>query len=548
MGTTRPLHHLRQAVIGLMAIVWAVLGGVPKAWGQVKMTSFNISPVSSNFDGSILVGAGPSYWTQATGVVRFGLPANFIAAWATGISGDSNVIAGEGYYPGEHRRAFKWTHSGGFFELPLPSNKMESFGPVASFSGSIAYTIANHSHTRAVFWNGSGEMKIINPPGIWYAETTYAGTISMDGRYVFGNYRNEKSIDSVFRWSEMSGFENLGNFGHPSKAPTSANWDGSVIVGQWNQSAVRWSENEGVQVIGPPDGNSSAESVSGDGKIIAGYSSGCGSIWTRRLGWTKLTTILTDAHVSHSPEQLWYVHVSPDGNVLFGDGYPPWGGFRITGLVLVPKSVLTVAPEANSAGWHGSDATVTIKVTDGLNGAGIREVRYTVDGGTEQVVAGDTATFVLSENGTHTIAYYSIDNDGDIEWKKTATVRVDKAPSTTTHTVSPSTPASGWHKSVPVNVNLSATDNANGSGVKEIRTTVDMGSEQVVAGSTASVALSDEGIHSVAYWSVDNAGNVEPTRYATVKVDTTAPVIDASVVDSVLNASASDPLSGVKSP
>ena len=40
--------------------------------------------------------------------------------------------------------------------------------------------------------------------------------------------------------------------------------------------------------------------------------------------------------------------------------------------------------------------------------------------------------------------------------------------------------------------------------------------------------LTDEGVHTVQFWSIDNAGNVEATHTATVKIDKTAPSITVS--------------------
>jgi hypothetical protein len=72
-----------------------------------------------------------------------------------------------------------------------------------------------------------------------------------------------------------------------------------------------------------------------------------------------------------------------------------------------------------------------------------------------------------------------------------------------------------------------------------------MGTEQVVTGSSASFTLTEEGIQSIAYWAVDNAGNLEATKYATVRIDKTAPTVDGYVVSGKLMLMASDSRSGV---
>jgi len=121
---------------------------------------------------------------------------------------------------------------------------------------------------------------------------------------------------------------------------------------------------------------------------------------------------------------------------------------------------------------------------------------------------------------------------------------LDFTPPTASLSLSPTTPSSGWY-SGDVSVSLTATEEAGGSGVKEIRYSVDMGAEQVVAGASGSFTISSEGVHTIAYWSIDNAGNVESTQYATVKIDKTAPTVEHALSNGVLTLAGSDALSGV---
>ncbi|WP_135555379.1 OmpL47-type beta-barrel domain-containing protein [Paenibacillus cymbidii] len=70
-----------------------------------------------------------------------------------------------------------------------------------------------------------------------------------------------------------------------------------------------------------------------------------------------------------------------------------------------------------------------------------------------------------------------------------------------------------------VTVNLSATDGLAGSGVAATYYNLDDNGEQ----SGTTIAVSTEGIHTILYWSVDQAGKVEAPRTTTVKIDKTAP-------------------------
>ncbi len=84
-----------------------------------------------------------------------------------------------------------------------------------------------------------------------------------------------------------------------------------------------------------------------------------------------------------------------------------------------------------------------------------------------------------------------------------------------------------WHNT-PVTVTLNCSD-VSGSGCKTTYYTVD-GSEPTTSSATGnSVTLNTDGIHTIKYFSIDNAGNVESTKTAanTVKIDMTAPDVPA---------------------
>jgi len=120
----------------------------------------------------------------------------------------------------------------------------------------------------------------------------------------------------------------------------------------------------------------------------------------------------------------------------------------------------------------------------------------------------------------------------------------DKLPPVTEIRTTPELPIDAWFKSTTV-VSLTASDVAQHIGVKEIHYTIDSGAEQIVAGDTASFTITDTGAHSVAYWAVDNAGNIEVTKYATVRIDTIAPVTTLTRANGSVTLSATDAHSGV---
>lgn len=89
----------------------------------------------------------------------------------------------------------------------------------------------------------------------------------------------------------------------------------------------------------------------------------------------------------------------------------------------------------------------------------------------------------------------------------------------------------GWYVS-PVGITLSASD--EGSGVKEIRCSVDGAAEVVTPGNTAAITLGNDGRHTISFYAVDNAGNAEPPQSLPVNIDQTAPVFTAALNRNIL--------------
>ncbi len=78
---------------------------------------------------------------------------------------------------------------------------------------------------------------------------------------------------------------------------------------------------------------------------------------------------------------------------------------------------------------------------------------------------------------------------------------------------------SGWYRS-DVTVDLAATDNPGGTGVDRTEFSLDAGGTWTTG---TSLRISDEGVKTVYFRSVDDAGNVEdPAGQLTVKIDKTA--------------------------
>ena len=106
-----------------------------------------------------------------------------------------------------------------------------------------------------------------------------------------------------------------------------------------------------------------------------------------------------------------------------------------------------------------------------------------------------------------------------------------------TDVTAPVTTASGnddlWHNH-DVEVALSASDEAGGSGVASITGSFDGGTGQVVPGDSAVATFraaadhSNDGVRELSYWATDNSGNPEVPKTLTVKIDTRGPTCAAN--------------------
>ena len=165
-----------------------------------------------------------------------------------------------------------------------------------------------------------------------------------------------------------------------------------------------------------------------------------------------------------------------------------------------------IAPETNSnvsGQWH-QEFTVQLKAED--EESGVKETFYSVNGSEFQ--QGESYTF--NEEGIHTIAYYSTDVAGNIEEVKTEEVKIDRtAPETVSN-------ADGeWHQEFAVE--LTAVDEK--SGVETSYYSVN-GSEFLEG---TSFIVDEDGIHTISFYSIDKAGNIEEVKTAEVKIDRSAP-------------------------
>ncbi|OLE24309.1 MAG: hypothetical protein AUG44_19605 [Actinobacteria bacterium 13_1_20CM_3_71_11] len=191
----------------------------------------------------------------------------------------------------------------------------------------------------------------------------------------------------------------------------------------------------------------------------------------------------------------------------------------VSGIQIDRTAPTTTAdiPDPLASGWYADAVKVTLTGHDALSG--VAATFYTIDGGAAQSYVGP---FAFATKGTHTIAYWSVDTAGNVEdaTGNSITLKIDGNPPTTT-VINPISPASGWFVTSGIPVAFDATDAE--SGVAATYYTIDGGPTQVY-GQPFTADLGT-GNHTIAYWSVDLAGNSETVQTTLVRVDTVPPTI-----------------------
>jgi hypothetical protein len=188
-----------------------------------------------------------------------------------------------------------------------------------------------------------------------------------------------------------------------------------------------------------------------------------------------------------------------------------------------PVTTAACNSAACSGGWYNAAVTVSLVATDG--GSGVSKTYYTTNGSTpttsSTVYAGP-----FKVTGTTTVKFFSVDNAGNTEQVESQLVQIDTVAPTTTITCNSAACASGWYKTTPVTITLSATDNTKGSGVKATMYTTDGSNPQT--SSTAKLYTGPFGVvqtTAVKYYSIDSAGNSGSVQSQTIQIDAAAPTV-----------------------
>ena len=151
-------------------------------------------------------------------------------------------------------------------------------------------------------------------------------------------------------------------------------------------------------------------------------------------------------------------------------------GKRVDGInidALAPTTLADTTCTRVNDWCTGDEATVKLTASDQLGLSGVKEIRYQVNGGAEQVAAGPTTSVAVPLNGEGeaTVRYWAVDFAGNAEDVKTASLKWDNIAPVVTPVLSPLPNVGGWNRD-DVTVSFLATD--TGSGVKDGSVTPDV--------------------------------------------------------------------------
>ncbi|MEK6335637.1 MAG: PQQ-binding-like beta-propeller repeat protein [Acidobacteriota bacterium] len=213
--------------------------------------------------------------------------------------------------------------------------------------------------------------------------------------------------------------------------------------------------------------------------------------------------------------------------------------------VTAPSTQLSASGTTGTNGWYRSSVQVSLTGTD--SEAGVASTYFRVDGGPTQTYTGP---FAVNGDGQHQVSFWSVDWLSNSAAPQTAVIKIDQTAPATQNSVSGPAGGNGYFKGA-AQVTLTASDNLSGVANKYYR--IDGGATQTYA---AAFTVSGDGNHAADFWSVDAAGNTGGVSTVTIKIDTTAPLTQATASGTVgtnawyrsavqVSLSATDNLSGV---
>lgn len=279
---------------------WTPEGGLINIGGNANAGNASVSDDGTVIAGSILNPSNNLYemarydvatstW-QSVGSLGSSCDSSASSGW--GMSGDGQVLVGLGWVPGCRAHGIAWSQSEGMVDLGSTVLDRSSRANAANFDGSVIVGWqdgATGFRQGAVWRDGVQTLITTNTGGL----ASEASGVSADGTWVIGSGSGDNGFNA-WRWSEDTGFENIGTTGGFSNrgASTAISADGSVIVGFYRPfpgpatfgQGFIWTEETGLVNLNTFVASQGVDTagitlalplaISADGRTIAGLGSG----------------------------------------------------------------------------------------------------------------------------------------------------------------------------------------------------------------------------------------------------------------------------------
>jgi len=237
-----------------------------------------------------------------------------------------------------------------------------------------------------------------------------------------------------------------------------------------------------------PNGSGGCLSFAGDGGCAGGSGQGC--------------------HIAHV--RAWNNMGVSSGDTTYGP---------VCYDTIAPIVTASLSPAANAAGWNNTAVNLTLNAGDpGLfTASGVVGTYY-------GSLCGSRFGFCFTYNGpipisaSTSIRYDAVDRAGNVSSLNTISIQIDALPPVTS--VALSGTQSGVYYITPVQITLTATDNA--SGVAATTYTLDGGANTTYS---APFTVSAPGSHTLTYFSSDVAGNLEAAHTVSFLIGTAPSVV-----------------------
>lgn len=237
--------------------------------------------------------------------------------------------------PEKINRPFAAIANVGFVEILAPDERMSGMAFAVN-----RHRVVGHDGMHVFSWNGRQTILLDLPDG--YSRALAYG-ISSDGDSIAGYLVDPTQKPEGYVYSFEAGLQTIGRLDGKGTILRAANPSGTQFVGSAETdqpgitTAIRYTGNEGIQILGP----GTANDVAANGTVVGESPNWDAFVWTELDGYRLIADVARDLGVILQGFSLRRAKgISDDGNTIVGEGRDASGSLRgwvLTGLE--PKNI-----------------------------------------------------------------------------------------------------------------------------------------------------------------------------------------------------------------